>query len=197
VVQDDTLIDKYETYEELFDPAQAGRNARRPKANQRPKRTKDEIVAGLTDDTSDVELGFSTTYRPSRHESGWLLSSLYPFYDEGLITDVLALIKGGKEANVYRCQATAAAGGGMLAAKVYRPRMFRNLRNDKMYRQGREILLAEGAPAGRSEPSAARPRSAWRRRTRRGSCTSSRPWSDCTRPEAPCRGPWLPAQTPS
>ena len=37
----------------------------------------------------------------------------------------------------------------MLAAKVYRPRMFRNLRNDKMYRQGREILLAGGGPAGR------------------------------------------------
>jgi len=146
VVQDDTLIDKYETYEDLFEPAHA---ARRPKGNHRPKKTREEIIAALTDDTSDVELGFNTTYRPSRHESGWLLSSLYSFYDEGLITDVLALIKGGKEANVYRCQATEAAGGGMLAAKVYRPRMFRNLRNDQMYRQGREILVEGGAEAGR------------------------------------------------
>jgi len=30
------------------------------------------------------------------------------------------------------------------AAKVYRPREFRNLRNDKMYREGRPILTAAG-----------------------------------------------------
>ena len=46
-----------------------------------------------------------------------------------------------KEASVYRCRATSAAGGRMLAAKVYRPRMFRNLRNDKMYRQGKNRLF--------------------------------------------------------
>ena len=150
MIQDDTLIDKYEAYEELFDPMLAGHTARRrPKANHKPKKTRHEIIAELTDDTSDVELGFSTTYRPSRYESGWLLSSLFSFYDEGLISDVLAQVKGGKEASVYRCQATEATGGGRLAAKVYRPRMFRNLRNDKMYRQGREILLAGGGPAGR------------------------------------------------
>jgi RIO kinase 1 len=150
VIQDDTLIDKYEVYEELFDPAQEGRETHgRLKANHKPKKTRSEIIADLTDDTSDVELGFETTYRPSRYESGWLLSSLYSFYDEGLISDVLAQIKGGKEASVYRCQATAATGGGMLAAKVYRPRMFRNLRNDAMYRQGREILVEGGGPAGR------------------------------------------------
>jgi RIO kinase 1 len=150
VTEDDVMLDKYEYYEELFDAVPAGRDVhRRTKANHRPKKTRSEIIAGLTDDTSDVELGFATTYRPSRYESGWLLSSLYSFYDEGLINDVLAQIKGGKEASVYRCQATTTAGGGMLAAKVYRPRMFRNLRNDKMYRQGREILLAGGGPAGR------------------------------------------------
>jgi RIO kinase 1 len=122
---------------------------RRPKANQKAKKTRSEIIAELTDDLADVDLGFNTTYRPSRYESGWLLSSLHSFYHEGLITDVLAQIKGGKEASVYRCRATNATGGGLLAAKVYRPRMFRNLRNDKMYRQGREILLAGGGPAGR------------------------------------------------
>jgi RIO kinase 1 len=152
VTQDDVTMDQYEYeyYEELFDPAPAGRNPhRRLKADQKPKKTRSAIIAELTDDLADVDLGFSTTYRPSRHESGWLLSSLHSFYHEGLITDVLAQIKGGKEASVYRCQATAATGGGMLAAKVYRPRMFRNLRNDKMYRQGREILVAGGGQAGR------------------------------------------------
>jgi RIO kinase 1 len=150
VTQDDLTVDRYERYEELFEPMWAGQRAqRRPKANHRPKKTQSQIIAELTDDTSDVELGFNTTYKPSRHEAGWLLSSMYSFYDEGLITDVLALVKGGKEASVYRCEANPTTGARLLAAKVYRPRMFRNLRNDKMYRQGREILLEGGRPAGR------------------------------------------------
>lgn len=150
MTHDDFDIDKYEYYEELFEPMWTGHRAqRRPKANHRPKKAHSQIIAELTDDTSDVELGFNTTYKPSRYEAGWLLSSLYSFYDEGLITDVLALVKGGKEASVYLCQAHPAVGTDLLAAKVYRPRMFRNLRNDKMYRQGREILVAGGNPAGR------------------------------------------------
>jgi len=103
----------------------------------------------LADETSGLEGGFHTTYQPSRYEEGWLLSSLRAFYDQGLITDVLALVKGGKEASVYRCAAHPATGMAFLAAKVYRPRMFRNLRNDAMYRQGREILTPDGRPAGR------------------------------------------------
>ncbi len=147
---DDVTIDKYEVYEALFDPLWVDPSAQhRRKANHQPKKGRSEIIAELADDTSDVNLGFETTYRPSRHEAGWLLSSLYSFYDERLITDVLALVKGGKEASVYRCAANPITGARFLAAKVYRPRMFRNLRNDKMYRQGREILLAGGAPAGR------------------------------------------------
>ena len=150
MMHDDVTIDRYEYYEELFDPVWADRTTRRkPKANHQPKKTPSQIIAELTDDTSDVDLGFSTTYLPSRYEADWLLSSLYSFYDEGLITDVLAQIKGGKEASVYRCEASPAVGTEFLAAKVYRPRMFRNLRNDKMYRQGREILVAGGYPAGR------------------------------------------------
>jgi RIO kinase 1 len=122
---------------------------RRAKAARKPRKSRDEILAELTDDLGDVDLGFKPTYRPSRYEAGWLLSSLYTFYNEGLITDVVALVKGGKEASVYRCEAHPATGLGLLAAKVYRPRMFRNLRNDKMYRQGREILVSGGKPAGR------------------------------------------------
>jgi RIO kinase 1 len=157
VTQDDVYIDKYEYYEELFDPAKAGRNERRGRgANHRPKKSPSQIVAQLTDDPSDVELVFDTTYRPSRHEEGWLLSSLQPFYDEGLITDVLALVKGGKEASVYLCEPHPATGLGLLAAKVYRPRMFRNLSNDKMYREGREVLVAGGRPAGKMAGTIAR-----------------------------------------
>ena len=156
--QDDVYIDKYEYYEALYDPAwsaPATRQARRD-ANHRPKKAKSEILSELTDDLSDVKLGFETTYRPSRHEEGWLLSSLHSFYDEGLITDVLALVKGGKEASVYLCQANPATGLDLLAAKVYRPRMFRNLRNDAMYRRGREVLTAQGRPAGKQAGTFAR-----------------------------------------
>ena len=150
MTQEDVYLDDYEYYEALFDPSWENPNGRRkPKDRHVPKKTQTQVITGLTDDLSDVDLGFSTTYRPSRYEEGWLLSSLYSFYDEGLITDVLALVKGGKEASVYCCKAHAARGGGLLAAKVYRPRMFRNLRNDKMYRQGREILVGVGRPAGR------------------------------------------------
>ena len=81
------------------------------------------------------------TYTPSRFERVWLTDSLRPFYQQGLISDVLYYVKGGKEANVFCCLGRE---GELVAAKVYRPREFRNLRNDKMYREGRPILTAEG-----------------------------------------------------
>lgn len=157
MIANDLYLDQYEYYEELFDPQRQQTAARRkPKARHKPKKSPSQIIAELTDDTTDVELGFETTYRPSRHEEGWLLSSLYSFYDEGLITDVLSMIKGGKEASVYRVEPHPATGLGPLAAKVYRPRMFRNLRNDAMYRQGREVLTADGKPAGKQAGAFAR-----------------------------------------
>jgi RIO kinase 1 len=153
----DTYLDKYEYYEELYDPDWQAPVARsRIKANHKPKKPQDQILAELTDDLSDVELSFETTYRPSRYERSWLLQSLFSFYDEGLITDVLALVKGGKEASVYLCQAHPATGLDLVAAKVYRPRMFRNLRNDAMYRRGREVLVATGKPAGKAAGTIAR-----------------------------------------
>ncbi|MBV7335972.1 hypothetical protein KFU94_48600 [Chloroflexi bacterium TSY] len=79
-----------------------------------------------------------------------MLDSVRPFYALGIIEDILAQVKGGKEASVYRCRAQAdfiAANGlesSLLAAKVYRPRQFRNLRNDAMYREGRGVLSGAG-----------------------------------------------------
>jgi RIO kinase 1 len=82
--------------------------------------------------------GFTPTFSASRHERLWLIESLTSFYDTNLILDVLAQVKGGKEATVYCCSATPATGEEYLAAKVYRPRMFRTLKNDALYREGRE-----------------------------------------------------------
>lgn len=145
--------DPYESYEELFDPLRTNRQARRKrrtKPNYKPKKTQEELIAN-TADIIGLEGGLQITYVPAKHEQMWLLRSLRPFYDQELISDVEALVKGGKEANVYRCAAHPATGQKWLAAKVYRPRMFRNLRNDQMYRRGRTTLTANGVPAKASD----------------------------------------------
>lgn len=139
-------FDQYDDYEVLFDPMRSDRKARRqrkPQAHHKPKKQQDAVIDEIAD-TTNAEVGFETTYVPGHFEQGWLLESLRPFYDRGLIADVLARVKGGKEANVYRCQASPETGLELVAAKVYRPRMFRNLRNDKVYREGRELLTADG-----------------------------------------------------
>lgn len=83
---------------------------------------------------------FSPTFTASRYEREWFFRYLGPFYDEAQITDVLFRIKGGKEATVYCCTGPVVEDTGLLAAKIYRPRMFRNLRNDVRYRQNRRVL---------------------------------------------------------
>lgn len=111
---------------------------------KKPRKPAAQEVANLTDAGSSLNEQFEVTYVPARHEAVWLRDSLRPFAERALLKDVLALVKGGKEANVYLCEAHAAMGNALMAAKVYRPRQFRNLRNDKMYREGRELLNSAG-----------------------------------------------------
>jgi RIO kinase 1 len=93
---------------------------------------------------------FDFSYNASRHERGWLLNSLGDFYDQQWISDVLHLIKGGKEASVYQCvadiQLQSDPQTNYIAAKVYRPRRFRSLKNDSLYREGRQHLDSDGRP---------------------------------------------------
>jgi len=148
------LASQLEDYEARFDPLHNDRRARRrrkPKPRHVPKQDTGAIIAAVVDDTEGLEGGFNPTYQPSKYEAGWLMGSLEQFYDQQIITDVLAAIKGGKEASVYRCAAGPATGAALAAAKVYRPRMFRQLRNDKQYRQGRTILTAEGRPVKKTD----------------------------------------------
>ena len=84
------------------------------------------------------------SYHASRHEHEWLLGSLEIFYEQQWFDDVLRLIKGGKEASVYLCAANASVGMEYLAAKVYRPRRFRSLKNDHFYQEGRSRLDQSG-----------------------------------------------------
>jgi RIO kinase 1 len=136
----------YDYYEQLYDPAVRGEASQARAAKRKAKDADAEAVSSLTDAAIGLEAGFTTTYQPARHEEGWLLNSLALFYANDLLNDVLALVKGGKEATVYRCRGTRLAGHDIVAAKVYRPRQFRNLRNDKMYKEGRQILTAAGRP---------------------------------------------------
>ena len=90
-------------------------------------------------------------FNVSRHEREWILLYLSGFYEEHLIEDVLKPVKGGKEATVYCCRADPVTGVELLAAKLYRPRIFRNLRNDSLYRMGRTVLDEEGKRVGSRE----------------------------------------------
>lgn len=87
---------------------------------------------------------FNPTFLAGQRDRFWILSSLAQFYEQDLITDVLRVIKSGKEATVYCCAAHPATGRELLAAKVYRPRMFRSLKNDAVYRQNRAVRDERG-----------------------------------------------------
>jgi RIO kinase 1 len=105
------------------------------------QRSNDEITK-----QAESRASFDFSYQASRHERGWLVNSLGNFYEGHWIDDVLRLVKGGKEASVYLCTASHVyhPGQPFLAAKVYRPRMLRNLRKDHLYREGRSNLDIEG-----------------------------------------------------
>lgn len=76
-----------------------------------------------------------------------LHAALTPFFDDGLIYGSPIVVKSGKEATVYRCQATPSTGREFLAAKIYRPRQSRSFKNDAVYREGRVILDTHAARA--------------------------------------------------
>ncbi len=107
----------------------------------------------LAEELLPAERDYEFTYRAARHEKVWLVGALNGFYEDSLIQDVLRIAKGGKEANVYCCLGGSAPeaaeeapymGPELLAAKVYRPRMLRQLKNDARYRQGRDFLADDG-----------------------------------------------------
>lgn len=144
-------IDSYDDYDQVaarfrVESAEQITTWRSGKKPRKPKKTVQQVAAELAESSHATEGTFRITYKPARYEAIWLQASLEPFFTQALIEDVLALVKGGKEANVYLCKATPHLPVAYIAAKVYRPRQFRNLRNDKMYREGRELLNSLGLP---------------------------------------------------
>jgi RIO kinase 1 len=65
------------------------------------------------------------------------IDALEDFFDLGLITELLGVIKSGKEATVYCCRAGTAFEERLVAAKVYRAADRRDFRDDSVYRAGR------------------------------------------------------------
>lgn len=80
----------------------------------------------------------------SNHEREWILKYLGTFYNDHMISDVIRRVKAGKEATVYCCRAEPETGFDLLAGKVYHERMFRSLKNDAIYREGRDTLDERG-----------------------------------------------------
>ncbi len=114
----------------------------RPNPHERSKEEA-EVIAELAEQVDELR-EYEFTYQASRHERQWIIDSLGGFFEQHWFDDVLRLVKGGKEASVYLCSANPSTGAEYIAAKVYRPRRFRNLKNDQLYREGRDRLDGEG-----------------------------------------------------
>ncbi len=121
---------------------------------------------------SQQSSSFNPTLLASRRDAPWILSSLEPFYRQHLITDVLHEAHSGKEATVYCCEAHPSTGMEYLAAKVYRPRMFRSLRNDAIYRFSR----VQRDEQGQAEHGNSRRGSAATRKTEKGRAAQVASW---------------------
>ena len=133
-----------EDYNHLFEN-RTQRRERRVRKSQVAKRIRREIDIQNVADVGALEGAFRISYTPAEHEGGWLLGSLRQFFTEELLTDLLYMVKGGKEANVYCGEVESSAGRSLLAVKVYRPHQFRQIRNDAQYREGRHTLAADGS----------------------------------------------------
>ena len=136
-------FEKYEAYErQITRKLQTRQQRRKPKQKVAKTWTKDDSLRVIAQSLQIEDVTFS--YVPGEHEAGWVLAALQSFFAEEYIVDVVGLVKGGKEANVYQCKAHPSLGVEFVAAKIYRPKMFRQLRNDSMYKEGRAILGGDG-----------------------------------------------------
>lgn len=120
-------------------PQRTPRAAPKPVASEQSYAASPDVQRWLEEQaiTETIRPPFEPTLLAGMRDRDWLISSLAHFYHNGMIDDVLHVVKSGKEATVYCCAANPAMGVEHLAAKIYRPRMFRNLSNDAIYRENR------------------------------------------------------------
>lgn len=142
--------DLYDLYAE-YDEFDNGRSVHRRRARSKPKQKISNPIEKIEqellsmDDSSDAWIPtYAQNLDPLHHERRWVINAVAHFYQENIITDVTRRVKGGKEANVYACVANPASGLEWIAAKLYRERMLRSLKNDAVYKVGRTIRDREG-----------------------------------------------------
>ncbi len=135
--------DFLEFLDEFENDEQQNNRHRLRKSSQQTKKSTSESN-DFVRNQDDSRLNFQFTYKAARFEEWWLLDSLGDFYEHKWISDVLTRVKGGKEASVYLCRSDSLEGARLTAAKVYRPRSLRNLKNDGQYRNGRADLDESG-----------------------------------------------------
>lgn len=157
----DEELEQFE-YDDNSRQSHRSRNGTRA-AKKKLKGVKTDVLAEMSD-FSDNIVDFVPSYAaaldPLHHERQWLINSVGPFYRENIISDVTRVVKGGKEANVYQCEAHPATGLELIAAKLYRPRMLRHLKNDAVYKAGRQLRSEDGKQLkGRREKLALRKKS--------------------------------------
>lgn len=146
-------MEYYEDYEDFADLPNIKnmpdtRPFRAKKVNPKIKNNSRRDDLAIYTEQSDEIKEYNFSYDASRHEREWIVNSLSTFHDMQWFSDILRLVKGGKEASVYQCLPglNTSIEGSFLAAKVYRPRQFRNLRNDHLYREGRAEFDESGLP---------------------------------------------------
>jgi len=146
-------MDKYDAYEKYADfddiynrqdvKLKAAHKVNTNRIKKKPAAVRAELT-DFSDDAADWVPSYVKPLDPRHHERQWVIDSLASFYRDNVITDVTHRVKGGKEANVYRCTAHPAAGVELIAAKLYRPRMLRTLKNDAVYKAGRQLRGEDG-----------------------------------------------------
>lgn len=154
--------------------SRAQHRASKHKRGHQAKVSQAQALAATADEV-DRLIDFNPTYLqnfdPKHHEYNWLMDSLAGFYADKVIDDVLGIVKAGKEANVYTCTGTSASSHALVAAKLYRPRMLRHLRNDAVYKQGRMVQDQDG-----SEVKGGRLARALKKKTRYGQTVDFASW---------------------
>lgn len=170
-------MDKYDEYEQFaeYEEMFKERPSRRQKNRKYKKNGRSSQIMAEIKEMDDSTEAWVPTYAqsldPLHHERQWVINGVAPFYRENMITDVTRMVKGGKEANVYACVGTPATGFDMLAAKLYRPRMLRHLKNDAAYKVGRALRDGDGKTVR-----SARERTAIRKKTSYGKAVDFSQW---------------------
>jgi len=133
-----------ELYEELDESNMEEAPLSQRRLFQKRESKKQVTDAKLFVRAQEISREFQFTYKAARFEEAWLLDSLASIAEHQWISDVLRKVKGGKEASVYLCKSGVEMDAPLVAAKVYRPRSLRNLKNDQQYRVGRVDLDESG-----------------------------------------------------